>query len=282
MLLSSRFNQFKFLLLVFGFLINSSAFANNGFSVAYSDSGQGKPLVLIHAFPTDQRLWQSQQPLTQHFRVITMDLPGFGRSSPTNGELITMAQYADEIKKILNKLAIEHAIIGGESMGGYVALAFLKKYPNKVDGLILSNTQATADSPEMKIQRSATANEVLEHGTTQLIKNFMAKALSSSATQDTRNFLQGIVAQQDPKAVVSALRGMALREDTSTVLADTHLPVLIISGEKDTVISPRQSQKMHRLAKSSKLVVLPKTGHLSNLEQPEEWNHAVIQYFSTK
>lgn len=94
-----------------------------------------------------------------------------------------------------------------------------------------------------------------------------------------KKILHGILRGQKPTAIASALRGMALREDTSTLLAKSTMPVLIISGEQDKLISPLQSQKMHTLAPNSKLVIIPNAGHLSNLEQPAEWNKSVMDMF---
>ncbi|MBY0377816.1 MAG: alpha/beta hydrolase [Gammaproteobacteria bacterium] len=247
------------------------------FSLRFS----GKPLVLIHAFPTDQQLWSPQtEALNKHFRVITLDLWGFGQSSPTEGEAITMTQYADEINTLLDHLQIKHAIIGGESMGGYIALAFLNKYPQKIDGLILSDTQPIADNAETKKKREALAKEVLEQGTSNLIKGFLPQALSPAASAKTELFLTGIMEKQSAKGIASALRGMALRQDMSSTLAATSLPVLIITGEEDRLISPKQSQDMQALAKNSQLVVIKNAGHLSNLEQAEKWNKAVIEMYT--
>lgn len=248
--------------------------------ISYTEVGQGQPLVLIHAFPTDQQLWTSQQEgLKQHFRVITLDLWGFGHSDATDGQAVTMAGYADEIKQLLDQLHIKKAIIGGESMGGYVALAFLQKYPGVINGLVLSDTQSIADSPEMKAKREATAIDVLKHGTAQLIDGFMPKALSPTASEDKIKYLKNILATQTPTAIASALRGMALRDDTSNILANTTLPILIMTGDQDALISPQQSQNMHALAQNSKLITISSAGHLSNLEQPEQWNKAVINMF---
>ncbi|HHT0591740.1 TPA: alpha/beta fold hydrolase [Legionella anisa] len=235
----------------------------------------------MHAFPTDQRLWQPQQEeLKEHFRVITLDLWGFGESSSVDGKAIPMSEYADEVKQLLDYLKIDMAIIGGESMGGYIALAFLDKYPNQTLGLVLSNTQAVADSPETKATREKTALDVLENGTENLISGFTAKALSSNASQQTKDYLRHILALQKSTAIASALRGMALRNSTSAVLATTKLPILIITGELDNVIPPQQSIDMHSLSKNSQLVILFNAGHLSNLEQPKQWNQAIIEMFS--
>ncbi|CAM2837886.1 lipolytic protein [Legionella steigerwaltii] len=249
--------------------------------ISYNDVGDGKPLVLIHAFPTDQRLWQAQQEgLKGHFRVITLDLWGFGESSSVDGKAMSMSEYAQEVKELLDYLKIDKAIVAGESMGGYIALAFLNKYPDLTLGLVLSNTQAVADSAEAKAAREKTALDVLENGMDTLIDGFMTKALSPYASPEIKTYLHHILSLQKPTAAASALRGMALRDSTSSLLATTTLPILIITGELDKVIPPQQSIDMHSLAKNSQLITLPNTGHLSNLEQPKQWNQAVIDFFA--
>lgn len=269
----------NFIIVLFCIFQNVFATTKNKF-ISYTDVGKGHPIVLIHAFPTDERLWDPQrEELKKYFRVITLDLWGFGKSTSVDGKAVTMTDYADEVKQLLDELHIEKAIVGGESMGGYIALAFYEKYANSVDGLILSDTQSIADSEEAKKKREATAIDVLEHGTTQAINNFMPKALTAQASEQTKRFLQNILEAQAPTAVASALRGMALRSDTSFLLAKSSLPILIITGENDVLISPQQSENMHQLARSSKLVVLSNAAHLSNLEQPEAWNKAVVGMF---
>jgi pimeloyl-ACP methyl ester carboxylesterase len=249
-------------------------------TISYSVVGEGKPLVLIHAFPTDQQLWKPQQKaLSKHFRVITLDLWGFGGSSSTDGTAISMEKYADEVKQLLDQLHVKKTIIGGESMGGYITLAFLKKYPEHVKGLILADTQSIADTAEAKVKRETSALDVLTNGSQTFLNGFKSKALSTMASLDVKNDLNNIVDHQSPTAIASALRGMALREDTTNVLASTKIPVLILTGDQDVLISPQQSQNMHSIAKNSRLVTLTNSGHLSNLEQPEQWNQAVIDMF---
>lgn len=260
-------------------LAASSHLAEQKF-ISYTDVGKGEPLVLIHAFPTDERLWEPQRDgLKHYFRIITLDLLGFGKSTTVNGQAVTMADYADEVKQLMDQLHIQQAIIGGESMGGYIALAFLEKYPDNVSGLVLSDTQSIADSEEAKAKREATAVDVLQHGTAQLINGFMPKALTPQASEQTRRFLENILESQASTAVASALRGMALRADMSNLLSKTQLPILIITGDQDGLISPQQSQNMHGLARNSKLVTIANAAHLSSLEQPEQWNQAVIDRF---
>lgn len=249
--------------------------------ISYTDNGHGKALVLIHAFPTDKTLWQAQnKKLSKHFRVITLDLWGFGQSSPVDGEAISMTDYADEVNQLLEQLRIDKAIIGGESMGGYVSLAFLKKYPEKVSGLILSNTQSIADSEEAKSKRESAAQDVLSNGTTQFISAFLDKALSEDSGDQNKQYLLTILQAQTATALASGLRGMANREDTSEILAETMLPVLIITGDQDKVINNEQSQNMHKLTKNSKLVVIRNAGHLSNMDKSDIWNKSVMEQFN--
>lgn len=274
-----------FLLILMSF---NSASANtikisNNQSIYYTDVGDGAPLILIHAFPTGQRLWDVQQEkLKKYFRVITLDLWGFGQSSKVDGNAITMEEYAKEVKLLMDHLRIKNAIIGGESMGGYIALAMLQKYPDQVDSLILSNTQAIADNADAKASREATAKAILANGTENLVDSFITKALFANANQQTKTFLRQILSVQPATAMASALRGMSQRQDTSSVLKNSSRKILIITSDQDMVIPPQQSDNMHALAKNSKLVVIKNAGHLSSLEQADAWNQAVINMFYVK
>lgn len=271
----------KIICAVVSLLLSTTVLANSADNnISYTDTGAGKPVILIHPFPTDQNIWQPQRDgLKSHFRVITLDLLGFGKAAPVDGKAITMTEYADEVRQLLDQLHIDKAVIGGESMGGYIALAFLEKYPERVSGLILSDTQSISDTDETKAKREASAVDVLTNGTTGLIKDFLPKALSAAASDTTRAYLKSIFDTQSSPAVASGLRGMALRKDLSQVLAESNLPMLIITGTEDVVISPAQSEVMHRLARNSKLVKIANAGHLTSLEKPDEWNKLVIEYF---
>jgi pimeloyl-ACP methyl ester carboxylesterase len=249
----------------------------------YTDEGTGEALVLIHAFPFDHQLWRPQRAkLKKHFRVITVDLWGFGQSGPLteDGTAVSMAIYADEVKKLLDTLKIKKAIIAGESMGGYVSLAFLKKYPQYVSGLVLSDTQAIADTIEQQVKRETAALDILMNGPDKFIQAFLPKALSDNALLATRFYTRKMMVTQSGKSMASALRGMALREDNSAALLQTNVPVLILAGDQDAVISVEQSKHMHHLARNSRLELIKNAGHLSNLEQPQQWNNAVMDMFS--
>lgn len=248
--------------------------------ISYSDVGQGEPLVLIHAYPFDKRLWKPQQEkLATHFRIITLDLGGFGQSEVLPGQTASMDDFADQVKEVLDKLHIDKAIIGGESMGGYVTLAFLKHYPERVKGLLLSDTNSISPTEETKTTYLKTADDIQANGSASYIRDFLPKAISSHASSDIRNYLLTIMNEQTPAGMAAGLRGIAKRSNSSRLLSETTLPVLIITGEEDAVLPPQQSYDMHALAKNSRLIVIQGSGHLSNLEKPDEWNKAVIEMF---
>lgn len=261
--------------------MSSSFTDSNKNSIAYTESGNGQPLILIHPFPTDQQLWFPQQSgLKKKFNVITLDLMGFGKSSPTKGQAVTMTEYADQVKALMDHLRLKKAIIGGESMGGYIALAFLKRYPEYVGGLILSNTQSGADSDATKEQRENTALSVLKNGSSEFVAGFLPKALTDNASSQLYQTVGLIMDAQSATGIASALRGMALREDTTGVLQHAVQPILIITSDQDKIIPPEKSEVMHKAAKNSRLATLSQAGHLSSLEAAAKWNQAVIAMFA--
>lgn len=247
--------------------------------ISYTDTGKGEPLVLIHAWPTDLRLWAPQQDgLKAHFRVITVDLWGFGQSFAPNKSIYTMEDYAYQIKQLLDQLHIQKALIGGESMGGYVTLAFLKKYPEHTSGVILSNTRITPDTAEDIVKKENLAKAVLKEGPALIIRDFLPRLFSTEAPADMRTTVETILAEQHSAAISASLLGIAYRPDFSSTISETKVPILIVTGEDDAVIPAKESYIIHNFAKNSRLIVFKQTGHLSNLERAKEWNEAVIRF----
>src|SRR5258708_5086845 len=133
-----------------------------GIEIAYERRGKGVPLVLIHGYPLDHSIWDEVAPLLENdFDLIIPDLRGFGQSDVMEAD-DSIIEFASDIEGLLNHFKIRKAIIAGHSMGGYVALAFAREYPDAVSGLALISCQAAADSPESKAGRSATAQRVLD------------------------------------------------------------------------------------------------------------------------
>jgi pimeloyl-ACP methyl ester carboxylesterase len=251
-----------------------------GVTIEYDDIGNGVPLLLIHGFPLDRTLWRAQiAGVSQLYRVIAPDLRGFGHSSDTDGEAVSMEQYAADLKALLDSLNIQKAVIGGISMGGYIALAFYAQYADRVKGLILANTRAIPDTAEAKQARLVNAHKVGESDPAFLVESMASKMLGPTAKPEVVVAVRSIMSRQRAPGIISALRGMAARPDRTTLLRFATIPVLIISGSQDVLIPSADSEAMHALIPNSRLVIIPDAGHLSNLDKADAFNHVMREFY---
>jgi pimeloyl-ACP methyl ester carboxylesterase len=255
-------------------------YTRQGVSIEYDDIGNGVPLLLIHGFPLDRTLWRTQiAGLSQIYRVIAPDLRGFGQSSETDGEAVSMDHYAADLKSLLDSVNVKQAVVGGISLGGYIALAFYAQYAERVKGLILANTRATPDSEAGWQARLTSAQRVAESGTGFLVESMAPKMLGPAAKPEIEIAVRSMMLRQRPTGVMSALRGMAARPDRTALLRFATVPVLIVSGTQDVLIPPADSEAMHTLIPNSRLVIIPDAGHLSNLDKADAFNHVVREYY---
>lgn len=242
------------------------------------------PLLLIHGFPHDRTLWQHQvDDLKDIARPIAPDLRGFGDSgSPEN--TMTMTGHADDLKGFLDGMRVRRAVVCGLSMGGYVALAFLNKYPDSVEGLVLCNTRAGADAPEARKKRQALAKRVLAEGMDIVAEELFAPMMAGSSKQahpERAAEVLRMMQRQRPAGVAASAQGMAMRPDRSPMLPHVHVPTLIITGEKDELIPVQESEAMRDAIPGSELVVIPGVGHLTNVEAPDIFNSALRRFLTT-
>jgi len=256
-------------------------FTTHGTTIEYDDVGNGMPLLLIHGFPLDRSLWRSQiEGLQSAARVVAPDLRGFGQSGDAP-ETMTMDEYAADLKALLDALNVKQAVVCGLSMGGYIALAFLAKYPGMLKGLILANTRAGADSEQAREARYANAQKAFDEGVPAIAEGMLPKMLTE-ATRANRDsltaYVRSMMAHQPAKGVAAAQRGMAARPDRTSMLAAINIPTLIITGSADTLIPPSESEAMAKAIPGSKLVVVPDVAHLSNVENPDAFNAAVREF----
>lgn len=250
-----------------------------GFEMAYDEAGRGVPLVLVHGFPLSRKLWQAQMGgLADTAHVLAVDLRGHGESGGI-GDEFTMEQFADDLAAFLDARQISAKIVlGGLSMGGYVSMAFLRKYPQRLAGLLLTATRAAADSPEARANRDKSIALVQAQGAAALLEGMLGKLLSPHSLEhrpdlaaQARAVMQGISAQ----TVIADLRGLKARPDSTALLQAARLPVCIIHGADDQIAPAAEAQALHGELHNSRLHILPHAGHLPNLEQPELFNQAV-------
>ncbi len=252
-------------------------------TVHFEESGAGIPLLLIHGFPFYGRMWSGQlDSLSGVARVLVPDLPGFG-DSPVMGAP-SMDQYAEDCLAVLDALDImEPIVIGGLSMGGYIAFAAARLFPLRVRGLILCSTRAGADSAQGKTGRDKTIAQVKESGTSVVTEGMYPKLLSPEnyeAKPDVAADLKQIMKGATAEGVIAALTAMRDRPDSTAMLADLHIPTLIIHGKDDQVIPPAEAEAMAKAIPHNDLHIIDQAGHLPNLEQPEEFDRVVKKFLA--
>ena len=249
--------------------------------LAYDDAGTGTAVVLIHGYPFNRSLWNEQvEALVDHYRVVTPDLRGFGESDSSEGPA-TMNRLARDVANLMDQLGIDQAVIGGLSMGGYVALAFVKQFPARVKALVLADTRPQADTKEGKQTRVQQAEKALSEGMAGIADAMLPKLLTPdtvSKRPEVVKRVRDMMLKTKPQGAASALLGMAEREDQSEFISTIEVPTMIVVGREDAITPLADSEAMHAKIQHSRLVVLDNAGHVSNLEQTEQFNHALLKF----
>ena len=248
----------------------------------YEEHGAGIPVVLLHAFPLSRKMWAGNiDALTSAgARVITPDLRGFGENE-SFADINLMDDMARDVSELLEKLKIERAIIGGLSMGGYVTMALFKQIPEKFAAIMLFDTTAAADSEEKRQNRFDLIESINENGPRALVENMLpnltGEYTKANNIELVRNLEQRLTSTNQ-QAAIAALRGMAERPDSSGVLKEVSVPACLVFGEQDKITNLEAAANLKEAIKGSELTVLKNSGHLSNLEQPEQFNSAVAKF----
>ncbi len=238
------------------------------------------PVVLLHAFPLDSRMWDGLRPALGD-RLVTPDLPGFGTAPPAGRDDLDLAAAA--VLATLDRLGVERAVVGGCSMGGYVTMALLRRAPSRVSGLVLIDTKASADTDAARANRFTMAARAEADGTGWLADE-MRTALLGATTLAKRPAveatLRGLVADQPPAAVAWAQRAMAARPDSLDVLRAADVPALVVRGTEDAMIPGEEAAAMVAALPRATLVELPGAGHLAPLEVPGEVAAALTSWLA--
>lgn len=248
----------------------------NGIQVAYADKGKGSCLLLVHGFPLSRGVWSKQvEVFKSSYRVIAPDLRGFGESAATDGP-VTMNRFAEDLHALVEHLGAGPALLVGHSMGGYVALAFARAFPECVRGLVLVGTKAGRDTAEAAVARRALAERVRVEGPSVVVDAMAPKMLSEGNSDRTMAAaVRGFMTPANPEGLRGALLGMAERPDARSWLETMQMPVLVIAGLEDAIIPPRESQAMAKAIHGAQLRLIPEAGHLVAFEQPEAFNAAL-------
>ncbi len=247
----------------------------------YSRSaGSGLPVVLLHAFPLSSAMWLAQREgLAPLCRVITPDLRGFGGTLLGDDEPSVDAM-ADDVVRLLDQEGVDRAVVGGQSMGGYVTMALCRRHPGRVLGVILADTKAQADPEPVRANRERIAAAVLAGDTGVLLDGL--PTLVGATTRERRGMVlgrvRGLMQAAPPAAVAWAQRAMAARPDAFGTLRSLTVPALVVVGDEDEISPIADARAMAEAVPDARLSVIEKAGHLSAIEQPEAFNRVVAEF----
>jgi pimeloyl-ACP methyl ester carboxylesterase len=234
------------------------------------DVHSSDPVVLLHAFPLDSRMWDGLR-TTFGDRLVTPELPGFGGAPAAAEPDLRLAAWG--VLATLDRLGARRAVVGGCSMGGYVTMALLRIAPSRVGGLVLINTKATADTEAARANRHTMAARAEADGTgwlaDEMRTNLLGETTRSSRPQ-VEATMRRLIADQPPAAVAWAQRAMAARPDSLDLLRAAEIPALVLRGDEDTLIPRDEAAAMADALPKATFVELPGAGHLAPLEVPDE------------
>jgi 3-oxoadipate enol-lactonase len=241
-------------------------------------------IVFIHGFPFDHTLWQEQATLLDpSHRVITYDQRGHGQTGTGGGNGYFFEQLVDDLESLLDHLGIPKAILCGLSMGGYVALRAIERHPERVRGLILCDTRSEPDSDEAKLKRAVAVRAVREKGVPAFVEGFLKTLFTTSRLADKSPAVERvrrIMLGNTPEGICNTLLALATRTDTTPALAGIRVPTLILVGEQDAITPPSAARAMQERIPRSVLMVVPDSGHISNIDNPAIFNQELSRFLT--
>jgi 3-oxoadipate enol-lactonase len=259
----------------------------NGLRLAYSDTGAGRPVVLlVHGFPLNRSMWDPQLGSLKALgaRVIAPDLRGFGASEAGPPGPLTMEQHADDLVALLDALDISEPVAHvGLSMGGYVGFALWRRHPERMAAFVIADSRAAADTPEGRQSRQELATKAEELNSPQpAIDAMLPRLLSPHLRRGSlpEQLLKGMMNASSARAVADGARGLSERAESFSTLPTISIPTLVIVGEHDGLTPPEDSQRIADGIPNARLVSIDQAGHMSNMENPDAFNAALIDFLS--
>jgi pimeloyl-ACP methyl ester carboxylesterase len=253
----------------------------SGSGVHYRDEGTGSVVLFLHAFPLGLSMWDDQaRAFAASHRVVRFDDRGFG-GTPAGAEPLAMDTIADDAAALLDHLGIERAVVWGCSMGGYASLAFVRRHPERLRGLVLQDTRAGADTDEGRAKRTSLAERVIDEGPRAAADAFVPGLLGRTTHETNPDLVERVratILANPSRGIANALLGMRERPDSFPTLPRIRVPTLVLCGEEDVLTPPAESEALHRGIAGSRLALIAGAGHLCNMEQPDAVGRALAAF----
>lgn len=254
----------------------------NGISLSYGDSGNGPVVVLLHGFPLTRDMWEPQEDALAKagFRLVTPDLRGFGESDVPEGPY-SMSLFSDDVIALMDHLDIDRAVIGGMSMGGYILLDLLERYPERVIAACFITTRSTSDSEAAKTGRLALLDRTKRNGTRSMAELSTTTLLAGETLERNPELVSAVyrwMTSIDIRGIEGALHALLDRKDYSSQLGKFNLPALVIGADQDNAVKPEDLRSLSEGLPNCDLCIIPQAGHMANLEQPEAFNDCLLRF----
>ncbi len=256
-----------------------------GTGIDYTIEGPrtGIPVIFIHGFPFDRNIWKPQtEVLKNRFYTISYDIRGFGASDLGDGQY-TVELFVDDLIGLLDHLKIGRGVLVGLSMGGYIALRAAERNPERVRGLVLCDTRSEADSNEGKIRRADQARNLKQEGTKEFARTFVGGLFYEKTFAEKPEIVESIrttIERTSPLSIAGTLIALAGRTDTTPALYNIRVPTLILVGRHDGLTPVSASTAMREKIPGAEMHIIPHAAHLSNLENPEEFNLHLLNFLN--
>ncbi|HAZ02922.1 MAG: hypothetical protein A2W90_09520 [Bacteroidetes bacterium GWF2_42_66] len=258
----------------------------NDLTVSYNDEGPDNApvIILIHGFPLNKSMWTNQvEALIENYRVVAYDVRGHGKSV-SGDEDFSIELFVSDLLGIMDVLKIDKAVLCGLSMGGYIALNAIENYPKRFNALILSDTNCIADSSVAKEKRMKAIENIRENGVEKYadesMKNLFAPE-SFATSKEKIITVKEMIVKTSIQSLCNTLHALSERKETCYKLPEIKMPTLIMVGKKDIITPPSTARFMHEKIKGSILNILEHAGHLSNIENPYEFNYQINKFIAS-
>lgn len=248
------------------------------------EAGAGRPLVLLHAFPLSADMWDAElSRAPDGWRFLAPDLRGFGPCDAPVETSQRIDDYAGDVLVLLDVLGLETAVIGGLSMGGYISFAMFRQAPERFAGIVLADTKAPPDTEEGRAGRRAMSETLKTAGVPTVVDALLPRLLGETTQRERPQIVdrtRQIMSGNSARAVDAALHALMMRPDSTPDLGRISCPALVIVGQEDSLTPPAEAELLASSIRGAELVVVPRAGHLSNLEAPEAFSSALAAFLA--
>ena len=228
-----------------------------------------KNIIFLHAFPLNSKMWKYQAENLREFNIYLVDYQNLLKEN--------LKDFADFVYQFLNENKIKRAIFVGLSMGGYIIFQMVRYYKKFIEGIVLANTKASADSLELRNKRFELIKRIENEGIEFLIDEYLEKFLKNR-NKEKEEMIRNMILEAKKESLISSLKALANRESSIEILKEIEVPTLIISSTDDTLTTIEDAKIMNKYIKNSKLIIFENCAHLSNLEYPEKFNNVIRDF----